>query len=72
MSYAAIISAIDAAILAWADKPVTLTNNGRTTTYRTMDELLKARDYYTRAGVSSSADPASRLRVARFRSGGTV
>lgn len=70
MSYATIIAAIDAAIEAWAGKPVTLTVNGHTNTYRTFEELLSARKYY--AGLASSSAPSSALRMTRFNSGGTI
>ena len=70
MSNTTIIAALDAAILAWADKPVTLANNGRTTTYRSLDELIRARTYY--ASLAAAATPSGSLRMSRFRSGGTV
>lgn len=43
-----IIDAIDAAMATWAGKPVSVTINGHTTTYRTFDDLTRARDYYQR------------------------
>ena len=43
----AIVDAIDAAILAWCDDPVSLTINGRSVTYRSLDELIRARATYT-------------------------
>ena len=48
MSYAATIAAIDAAILKWADKPITLAHQWRSTTYRDLDQLIRAREYYTK------------------------
>lgn len=70
MSYATIITAIDNAIETWAGKPVTMTLNGHTNTYRTFEELLTARKYY--AGLLASAAPSSALRFSRFQSGGIV
>ena len=46
MSYATIIAAIDAAIENWCDKPISLTINNRTVTYRSLTELIKARQEY--------------------------
>jgi len=45
-TYQAIIDAIDAAILAWAGKPLTLSQAGHSVTYRTLAELQKARAFY--------------------------
>ena len=70
MSYATIIAAIDAAIEAWAGKPVTVTLDGHTNTYRTFDELRAARKYY--AGLVAASAPSSALRMTRFNSGGTI
>lgn len=44
--YAATITAIDAAILEWAGEPVTLSEQGRSVTYRSLNSLLEARKYY--------------------------
>ena len=44
--YAAIIDAIDAAILNWVGEPVMLTEAGRSVTYRSLRDLLAARDKY--------------------------
>ena len=45
-TYAAIITAIDDAIASWAGEPVTHTRDGKSFTYRTLDELINARKYY--------------------------
>jgi hypothetical protein len=73
MSAQTIIDAIDAAIAAWADKPVTLSNNGRTTTYRSLRELIEARRYYASLAASAATTPTTgSLRITRLSSGGTV
>lgn len=46
--YAAILTAIDDAVLNWVGEPVTLTESGRSVTYRSLDSLLKARSYYAK------------------------
>lgn len=44
---AEIIAAIDDAILAWCDKPVSITTTGgRSKTYRSLKELIDARSAY--------------------------
>tara|TARA_Y100000310_G_scaffold50635_1_gene46626 strand:+ start:495 stop:710 length:216 start_codon:yes stop_codon:yes gene_type:complete len=69
MSSATIISALDAAIEAQGDKPLTLTINNKSVTYRTLDSMLAARKYY-----ESLRDTASEVRdgfkVANFKYGG--
>jgi hypothetical protein len=72
-TYSDIVAALDAAILAWCDKPVTLSHpGGRSNTYRSLDELIRARDYYAKLTAATANNPGSRLRFARFNSGGTV
>ena len=44
--YQTIIDAIDTAIQTWASKPVSLSINGRSTTYRSLSDLIQAREYY--------------------------
>jgi len=44
--YAAIITAIDAAILEWAGEPVSMQEGGRSVTYRSLTQLIDARKYY--------------------------
>jgi hypothetical protein len=73
MSDNAIITAIDAAILAGAAGPGEVQSaDGRRIRYRSLDELIKARDRFAAMDVTTGSNPASRLRIGRFRSGGTV
>ena len=51
--YAAIVDAIDAAITSWADKPVSLSIAGRSITYRSLNELINARNHYARLAVAA-------------------
>ena len=51
--YAAIVDAIDAAITSWADRPVSLSIAGRSITYRSLTELINARNHYARLAVAN-------------------
>jgi len=53
-TYAEIITAIDQAIADGVGSPVSVSRNGRTITYRGMDELIKARKYYKSLAAGSS------------------
>lgn len=50
--YQAIIDAIDAAITNWVDKPVNISIAGRSITYRSLKELIDARNHYARLAVA--------------------
>ena len=67
--YAAIIEAIDAAIAAWASKPVTLAESGRSVTYRSLNELLDARRYYAKLAISAANKKP--FKISHFKAGGT-
>jgi len=70
-SYQEIIDAIDEAILAWAGKPLTLMQGGHSVTYRSLDDLLKARAVYTKLlNAPTSSSPGYLLR--RIKAGGTT
>ena len=44
---------------------------GRSTTYRDLDQLIRAREYYTK--LEAGTQPVrSAVRVSRFRAGGAV
>jgi len=49
-----IIAAIDAAILKWADEPLTIAVAGRNIQYRTLQQLRDARDYYAKLQKATS------------------
>ena len=54
-SYRAIIDAIDDAIATWAGTPISLSAaDGRSTTYRSLDELIKARKYYAQLAANQA------------------
>lgn len=57
-SYTDIVDALDAAILAWAGSPLAVTIHGRTTQFRTMDDLLKARTYYAALAAQTTRSGA--------------
>lgn len=70
--YQQIVDAIDAAVLGWAGRPITLRfADGRTNTYRTLDELIAARKYYAQL-IAGSKTIARSIRIARLTPGGTV
>jgi hypothetical protein len=71
VSNATIIAAIDAAIESWAGKPVSMSVNGRTVTYRSLSELMEARKYYASLDASAG-DIRDSFKIAQFKSGGTV
>ena len=50
--YQAIIDVIDAAITNWVDKPVNISIAGRSITYRSLKELIDARNHYARLAVA--------------------
>lgn len=56
--YSGIITAIDAAILEWVGEPVTLSEAGRSVTYRSLDSLIEARKYY--AGLQAQSSRSGR------------
>ncbi len=66
---AAIIAAIDDAILAWADQPVSLSISGRTITYRSLAELIDARKYY--AQLATTASVGRGFTIKHFKAGGS-
>jgi len=67
-TYAEIIAKIDDAIYDWIDKPVTISHNNRTTTFRTLDELLQARAKYVK--LQSVASSGGGLRFSNIKAGG--
>ena len=68
-----IIDAIDAAILANAAGPWEISLPvGGTVRYHELDKLLATRTYYANQLSSTGNNPAARLRITRFNSGGTV
>jgi hypothetical protein len=68
-SYSAIVEAIDAAILAWCGQAVELSVGGRTTRYRSLDELTRARKYYASLAANSAAG-GRKFRVSEIKSNG--
>ena len=59
---AAIIAAIDDAILAWAGKPVRLKGpDGREVEYRSLTELISARNAYAQLQATASNGFQGRL-----------
>jgi len=70
-SYQDILDEIDAAVLAWAGKPMTLSQAGSSVTYRTLAELLKARAFYQKLlHTPTSSSPGYLLR--RIKPGGVT
>ncbi len=67
--YAAIIAAIDNAITAWAGKPLTLSESGRSVTYRSLNELLDARRYYAKLAIAAANKKP--FKIGHFKAGGT-
>lgn len=69
MSYQTIIDAIDVAIEGWVGKAVMVASpNGGSITYRSLDELIRARKYYERLVGRTSA--AGRPRLGNVTAGG--
>ena len=68
MSNATIIAALDAAVLAWAGKPITTTVHGKSVTYRSLTELIEARTYY--ANLESTTSGATGFQLQRMKAGG--
>lgn len=66
-SYTSIIAAIDDAIADWAGKPISISTSGRSTTYRSLDELLKARRYYAQLAANSAGGKP--FRISHLKSG---
>jgi len=69
-SYQDIIDALDAAILAGADEPINITIRGRTYTYRTLEELTKARSYY--ANLLRTQSGTVGVQFHRFKPGSII
>jgi len=65
-----IIEAIDAAILAWADEPVSISIEGRSKTFRSLDELTRARNYYSSLLRNTAGSHAFQLH--NIKHGGTT
>lgn len=61
--YQAMIDAIDAAILDGASKPLTLTIRGRSVTYRTLDELIRARQVFITLLRSAAGGAAYQMQL---------
>ena len=60
-----VIDAIDAAILSWAGEPVSVSFKGRTITYRSLDELLRARIHFAQLlAASAQTEPFQLRRIA--------
>jgi len=51
--YLAIITVIDTAITSWAGKPVSLSVEGRSVTYRSLKSLIDARHYYAQLAAQA-------------------
>ena len=66
--YQAVVDAIDAAILNWVGEPITISQSGRALTYRTIDELTRARKYYAR--LASAAGNPKGFKVSVVKNGG--
>lgn len=63
-----VIDAIDAAILGWVGEPVSVTFKGRTITYRSLDELLRARTHFSQLlAATAHAEP---FQLRRVKAGG--
>jgi hypothetical protein len=69
MSYATIIAAIDAAIESWCDKPISIsTTGGRSKTYRSLKELIEARQAYS--SLLRTQSGGSGYQIHRVEAGG--
>lgn len=72
INYKDIVAAIDEAVLNWAGRPITLRfADGRTNTYRTLDELVAARKYYAQL-IAGSKPIRQSIRLARLIPGRTI
>ena len=70
-AYSDIVAAIDAAIAAWAGRPVTVSfADGRSNTYRSLDELVRARDYYCKLAYAGRG--ARAVGLVKIRKGGAI
>jgi len=69
-SYQEIIDVIDEHIKEWAGEPVSTVVNGRTTTWRSLEELTKARTYY--ANLLRTQGGAVGFQMHHIQSGGTA
>ena len=67
--YQDIIDAIDAAILVWAGQPVEIDNNCKKTVYRTLNDLIRARQYYVQLQASAALGGNS-MQFAQIEKGG--
>jgi len=67
-SYTTIIAAIDNAIETWAGSPLSIQVNNRTTTYRSLEDLLKARRYY--AQLQANANAGRPFRISEIKANG--
>lgn len=67
-SYSSIIAAIDDAILNWADRPASISINGRQTTYRSLDDLIRARKYY--AQLAANSNSGRKFRITEIKANG--
>ena len=67
--YSEIIAAIDAAVLAKAAFPITLSSGGKATTYRSLMELIEARKFYMEL-QSASGDIRDAIKISHFKPGG--
>lgn len=65
MTYSQIVAKIDAAIADGADKPLTLSRDGKTITYRGLAELLSARRHY--AALAAAQAREGSLGITRIR-----
>lgn len=69
-AYAAIIAKIDEAIENWAGEPVQISEGTMSLTYRSIDDLIKARKYY--ASLAAAANRGGRgFSITKLRAGGT-
>ena len=67
-THASIIAAIDTAIETWAGKPQSLSINGRTTVYRSLADLVAARQHY--AQLDQAKQGAVGFQIHHITSGG--
>lgn len=68
-SYAAIVEAIDAAILDWIGEPISIQTGQRQLTFRSLDELTRARRYYAQLAASASAG-GRKFRISEIKANG--